>query len=239
MSIFINMLLSVARTIKTVSPFSEVKIKWALTSLIFYGGFWTVLASLDVFSLTIDTSNTDTKKITTKEERLAHLLMDEKVGKESLRLVNLHKDTFVNYFITYIIPYLLPVLICLISACIMIVYLRKETPSQQSALIQRHVTVTVLFLTICFVLCFGTPALYQAYIRIENRETKIGSGNEGTNDFIGNEKHIFESTFPILNALFNPLILICRSREIRQRLKDTMEKFGRNNRVESLDRQEM
>ena len=237
LSIFISTLLSVARTIKTVRPFSKIKMKWALVSVAVYSGYWTTLACLDAFSLTKDVNiNDKARKNLTYERRLRNFLIDERVGEEALMLGALNKKYFLGSLIPYIIPYILPVLICIVSAAVMIIYLRKEPPSQQSAITQRNVSLTVLLLTVSFVICFSIPALYDLVHKIEKNESKNKDG-ETVNR--GKEKYVLESTVPLINALLNPVILVWRSSELRRRLKEIFRRFrGRiRNRAENFELQ--
>ena len=238
MSIFINTLLSSARTIKTVRPFSKIKMNLALVSVAVYSGYWIILASLDAFSLTRDVNIDDkARKNLTYERRLSNFLVDERVGEEALMLGALNKKYFIflGSLIPYIIPYILPVLICVASAAVMIIYLRKEPPSQQSAITQRNVSLTVLLLTVSFVICFSIPALYDLVHRIEKNK------KNGETDSVkrGKERHILESVVPLINALLNPVILFWRSSELRGRLKEIFRRFrGRiRNRAENFELQ--
>ena len=237
MSIFINTLLSVARTIKTVRPFSNIKMKLALTSVAIYSGYWIILSSLDAFSLTKDVNNC-TRKNLTSELRLGYYLIDERVGDQTLKLGGqaLYKNHFLSFLVIYIIPYILPVLICAVSAAVMITYLRKEAPSQQSAIIQRNVSLTVLLLTVSFVICFSIPAIYNLFNIIEKYLMK---NKTGETDIVnrGKEKHVLESTVPLINALLNPVILVWRSGELRGRLKEIFRRFRGRNRAENFELQ--
>ena len=215
MSIFINTLLSVARTLKTVKPFSEIKMKRALLSVVVYGSFWIVLISLDVLSLTKDLSHIS-KRYLSDKRRFKRFIVEDRVGSETVYLVVSESESPVLYlfFFTYLISYVLPVLVCLVSATVMIFHLRKEPPSRQSAVTQRHVSVTVLFITIAFVLSFGVPSLYDLASKV-SREV---SGKYGLVS-IGDERHILVSTVPLINTLCNPVILIWRSGELKGRLR--------------------
>ena len=231
MSIFINALLSVARTLKTVRPFSEIKMSKALLSVLVYGSFWIVLISLDVFSLTKDLSHIS-KKYLSDRRRFKRFIVEDRVGSETVYLVVSESESPILYlfFFTYLISYVLPVLVCLVSATVMIFYLRKEPPSQQSAVTQRHVSVTVLFITIAFVLSFGVPSLYDLASKV-SREV---SGKYGPVS-IGDERHVLVSTVPLINTLCNPVILIWRSGELRGRLRKvfrTSRWFVKKNDIE-------
>ena len=233
MSIFINTLLSVARTLKTVRPFSEIKMKTALLSVVLYEAYWSVFVSLDILSIANKDNGDNSKDHNiTPEETFRRAIIDERVGGETFRLFSFRNKSVAFLFINFI-PYALPVMVCLVSGTIMIVYLRKEPPNQQSAIAQRHVSITVLLLTVSFVLCLSVPVLYDLARRISG---EVHDSSKGTNLInIGNYKHILESTVPLVNALLSPAIMIWRSSELRGKLREIFRKFRTSRTTENLE----
>ena len=234
MSIFINTLLSVARTLKTVRPFSEIKMKKALLSVILYGSYWSILISLDVFSLTANLSHINENYLS-DERRFKRVIVEDRVGSETVHLIISDPPDFLKFFITFSIPYVLPVLVCLVSATVMIVHLRKEPPSRQSASTQRHVSVTVLLITVSFVLCLCVPALYDLALEIGD---EIHGKNVDIPVHIRNNEHVLDSTPPLVNALLSPTIMIWRSAELRKRVGSIFRKFRRSRETENLEMQQ-
>ena len=234
MSIFINTLLSVARTLKTVRPFSEIRMKTALLSVVFYGAFWLLLISLDLFSLTTNLSHINEKYLS-DERRFKRLIVEDRVGSETARLIMPDSPVCLVFIFTFFIPYILPVVVCLVSATVMIVYLRKEPPNQQSAVTQRHVSITVLLLTVSFVLCLSVPALYD--LAIEIGVEMLGKRSD-VPLYIRNNQHALDSTFPLANALLSPSIMIFRSAELKKRLRGIFSKSKRSRETQNLELQE-
>ena len=236
MSIFINTLLSVARTLKTIRPFSKIKMKKALLSVVLYNSFWIVFIALDVFSLA--TSDHSAIDMNHKEpgNTFERIIIDERVGGEALSLLpsSLSLVSQLRIVFIYFIPYVLPVLVYLVSATVMIVHLRKEPPSRQSASTQRHVSVTVLLITISFVLCLCVPALYDLAIKI----TKDSVKSTNVTIDIGTDKHVLESTVPLVNALISPAIMIWRSSELRGRVRRIFRRSMKPKEIENFEMQQ-
>ena len=238
MSIFINTLLSVARTIKTVRPFSEIKMTRALLSVVLYGCYWIIPITLDIFSLSKNLSDNEnltsinSKKYMSENRRFKRLLIEDRVGTETMILIKLDSPVSLSFF-TYFIPYVLPVVVCLISAVVMIAFLRREAPSQQSVATQRHVSITVLLITVSFVLCLSVPAFYDLALKVNRAVT----GSHFSRFNIENDRHIFSSTVPLINALCNPVIMIMGSAELRGRLKKVLRVSGRVVRTDNIELQ--
>ena len=211
--------------------------KKALLSVVLYNSFWIVFIALDVFSLA--TSDHSAIDMNHKEpgNTFERIIIDERVGGEALSLLpsSLSLVSQLRFVFIYFIPYVLPVLVCLVSATVMIVHLRKEPPSRQSASTQRHVSVTVLLITVSFVLCLSVPAFYDLAYKITMGH--FGKSTNVTID-IGDDKHVLESTVPLVNALISPAIMIWRSSELRGRVRRIFRRSMRPKEIENFEMQQ-
>jgi hypothetical protein len=96
----------------------------------------------------------------------------------------------------------------------MIRELRKESPSETSAAAQRHVSQTVLLITVCFVILHTVSSIYYVIIKIMEEMNENVAEVKG----IGANSYMFWSTLPLVNALLNPIILISRSKDLRGKI---------------------
>ena len=205
MSIFVNTLLSVARTIKTVSPFFRIKMRYALLSIVIYTFYWITLATLDVLAMNVKTE-TDARKTA----RYGKFIEQSQIGQTALSQLIRNKlaRKAVPFVSGFLVPFVVPAVVCLISATIMILHLRKETPSQRSVAVQRHVSKTVLLITVCFVTLHTISTVYTIVAKIDT----------GLNEVVAANRYVFWSTLPLINSLLNPAILMSRSTELRGKL---------------------
>ena len=123
----------------------------------------------------------------------------------------------------FVCPFIIPVLVSLVSAVIMVYQLKKTPPSEDSALRQRRVTVTVLLLTVAFFLFNSTYSVYNAVVFFYYKKM---SGYSVSGDYDLYVTYIFRTTLPALNALCHPLILICRSVEMRRSVRRMLGRRG-------------
>jgi hypothetical protein len=208
-SVFVNLLLSVARTIKVKSPFFQIKMKVAVTSVSVYFVLWMAVALVDIVRGKPSSSLTYVKE-----------------GKLGLTIggivMNAYNDkengTFygaTTMLILIIIPFIIPAILSCVCLVVMVRSLSKPPPSEQSAATQRHVTMTVTYLTLVFCICNSVSTLYflfSEYVYELYLKKRPIPGDVSLTI-------LFSLTLPLLNAAISPFIIITRSSSIANRVK--------------------
>ena len=214
-SVFVNLLLSVARTIKIRNPFSHVNMRAALISVAIYTVIWLIVTIYDL----VETLGTK------KSEKLGQYYEEMKLGATIAGILYTNYDEpneatgDTSYygasllFILMLIPFIIPSLISLICLILLSCSLRRAPPSEGSAVRQKHVTVTVTWLTLVFVVCTSTSTIFWLFYEyIGNLVLDSHSKEDASYDQI---YAFFSLTLPLLNALLSPLIIFGRSQEFR------------------------
>ena len=201
-SIFVTVELAVARTIKTLNPFYDIRMSCAIGAIVVYGTYWVAMAVYDVI---YESGQPDTI------ESFLHYGM---VGRYTV--VGIFKDTvqephqqhkwnkYLQFALLFVIPYAMPVAISFVCAVLMINEMRKPTPSKESDIKQKNVAVTVLLLTVCFAM-FNSATTAFEFVMWDGSVTSS----------LIKVRQVLWNTVPLLNATCNPIILISRSQELR------------------------
>ena len=201
-SVFTNMVLSVARTIKIVRPFQHISLKRCIVAISCYPVLWVIIAIFDIYCIQLrlrDRLNYDDFDI---------YFYYSQIGNGIL---------YFMFFLSYeaelalqlgsmVISFLIPVVVCFIACCILLHSIRKEVPNSDSAKNLRHVSVTVLLLTAMFLVCIGSSTMY--FVATDIVAMKFNRYGYS----------IFFISFPLLNAILSPVIIMCRSKDLREKL---------------------
>ena len=213
-SVFCNLLLAVSRTIMILKPFYQINIKKVKLVCILYAVPWIILFGLDAHLLYIRNGNA---------EDIMHndFLVGQMVAHEISRILG-PMYQYVYYGILLMLPivvaFLIPVIIVIISCIIQVVTLRRSSQFPTSSN-QRHVTITVLLMSILFVVC-NSP--YTCYMILGN--CGLGFKNVHYHYIIIVLSAI---VLPIFNAALNPVIIITRSSGMRWKFSESLQRMSR------------
>ena len=206
-SVFSNLVLAVSRTIMILKPFYQIDIKKVKLACILYAVAWILLFGLDAHVLF--SREGDVEGIID----ITNILIGQGVAFEIETRISGYLFQMI-YDILLILPilvaFLIPVIIVIITCIIQVVTLRRSSQFPTSSN-QRHVTITVLRMSTLFVICNSplTSYLVGGYIIYIFHYYSI--------------LVIFATVLPILNAAFNPVIIITRSSGMRRKFSDSFQ----------------
>ena len=201
-SVFSNLVLAVSRTIMILKPFYQIDIKKVKVACILYAVPWIVLFGLDahlLYSRDYDVGN------------IMHNEYNLLIGKRvAFEIYDFRMIYDILLMLPILVAFLIPVIIVIITCIIQVVTLRRSSQFPTSSN-QRHVTITVLLMSTLFVICNSplTSYLVGGYIIYIFHYYSI--------------LVIFATVLPILNAAFNPVIIITRSSGMRRKFSDSFQ----------------
>ena len=219
-SIFINVLLCVARTIKIKLPFYQITMKLALLSVAAYILVWLAVAGYDYQQVTKSEGAGVRKYIVSG--RLGAII--GRALLDTYDKANLEKGIKSYYgitalFIIILIPFIIPCICCIVCLIILAKSLKKSPSlSKNSSSNQKHVTITVTWLTSLFVVCNSLSTIYFLFADYIAGSV-LGKDMGSIDDFID---PLLTLTFPLLNAAISPFIIVFRSRELKDGLRKTL-----------------
>ena len=213
-SVFCNLLLAVSRTIMILKPFYQININKVKLVCILYAVPWIILFGLDAHLLYVRNGNV---------EDIMHndFLVGQMVAHEINRILGpMYQNVYygILLMLPIVVAFLIPVIIVIISCIIQVVTLRRSSQFPTSSN-QRHVTITVLQMSILFVVC-NSP--YTCYMILGNCD--LGSKNVHYHYVIIVLSVI---VLPIFNAALNPVIIITRSSGMRRKFSDSLQRMSR------------
>ena len=211
-SVYLNLLLSIARTIKIKSPFFQIKTKAALLSLAVYSALWLAIALVDIVQAKISKT-----VLYVKEGKLGLT-----IGAVLFLKGDIENGTYygaTTKLILIVIPFIIPAFLSCICLGMLAKSLSQTAPSQQSAAKQRHVTVTVTYLTLLFCVCNSVSTLYFLFAEYIYELFLNNDPISGHGIFTA----VFSLTVPLLNAAISPLIIITRSTELTSRIRQHIQ----------------
>ena len=212
-SVFYNLVLAVSRTIMILRPFYQVNLKIIKLVCFLYALPWVLLCVM---------------KIQVYNRDYTLMMISQKVTFEGFYQIS---PFFLNYdwwavvaSLGDIIAFVIPVIIVLITCIIQVVSIRRSSQFPTSSN-QRHVTITVLFMSTLFVVCNSAFLVYtciiaslagrlyiDAWIYYGSKEQKIVNA-------------VFSILLPILNAALNPVIIIYRSSGMRRKFAESVRRI--------------
>ena len=217
LSAFTNMVFSVARTIKIVSPFTHVSLRGSVIAILSYTGFWVIVAAVDLYFLEEFVSGSHYPVL---DLFILHSQSGTGISKaadqsDSGTINNMSDVISISIMI---ISYLVPVLVSLVSCCTLLYTLNKsgDAPSTESARKFRQVSMTVIWLTGMFLVFIGTSTVYYCGFMVTGF---MVDGDNATamriNQYL---RPVFFTSFPLVNAIFSPLIIIYRSKDLKDNI---------------------
>ena len=234
-SVFYNLLLAVSRTIAIMKPFYQIKM-WAVKLACLLCVLpWIVLAGFDIqqnYFLHLNYDNLSFTQIFYLDyARMGFGLANIVLG---LELVNTTR-----WYIVAILPdllaFLFPVLIIIFTCILQVASLSRpsrfsSTSSHRGHVTgsnQRHVTITIILISILFVLCNFALTAYLTLI-----DVLFLSGQEKMYRYLVFTPSyvvisaVLGTVLPVLNAALNPVIVISRSNGLSQEFRKTLKMIG-------------
>ena len=227
-SVFCNLVLAVSRTVMILKPFYQINIKVVKLACILYAVPWIILYGLNVHQYYAHYA-----ALTTYGNGF---LMGRGLSQKIyLQLIKSYDRgvLFYIYYIVLILPdvfaFIIPVIIVIITCIIQVISIRRSSQFPTSSN-QRHVTITVLFMSTVFVLCNSPLAVYMTALTIfiftgNNDMYEMWAGENG--EKIAYITVICATVLPILNAALNPVIIISRSSGMRRKFTESIQRMLR------------
>ena len=211
LSLMVNVLMSIARMINIIFPFYNIRRNAMIVCILVWIGFRTVLSTAGILS--------PFEFVETYDQRW---------NTHTMRHSYIQRDIFFRILLGMILPFSdpsplqyehvliltlsfgLPLLLLLTSTIMQLIIL--NTKKLRSSANQQHVrmTVTIIILTIVALAC-GLP--YTIYMALRWTESGNYTIDQTLSFFLG-------FMFPVLNSALKPLILIVRSQQIKDFIKD-------------------
>ena len=227
MSIFCNLALGVSRTVMILRPFHHINTTTVKVACILYVVPWIILSGIAINQF--------------------HVLKDPMPFIEALYIFECYLASglafmFVEYsqdantdlwFTIAIIPdlisFVIPVILIMISCTIQVISINRSSQFPTSAN-QRHVTITVILMSSLFVVCnsaFSIYILYLSYLYWSHDEEKLKELSEHFPVVVA----VLGAVLPVLNAALNPVIIISRSKELRESFLVVTRRLSRRSRA--------
>ena len=217
-SVLCNLILAVSRTVMILKPFYHISIKKMKLACILYVVPWIVFFGLNVheFNGNYFTQISDWG-----------FTMGVGLALKTYRLLGESLKDFSYIIIVFpdFVAFLVPVTIVIITCIMQVITLHRSSQFQTSCN-QRHVTITVLLMSTLFVLCNSALAGYMAIWVIciltdnVNLWIQLSSGRRFSVITM-----LSATVLPILNAAFNPVIIITRSSGMRRTVSDLLRRI--------------
>ena len=215
-SVFYNLLLAVTRTIMILRPFHRIKIRMVKAALILYVLPWGVLLVINIYQLHF--ANDEFSFVFLIYYHLIYMasgIATFFVTDPRTEKVRYFTITTIPDVISFVIPAMLITICCLIQ--IISLHRSSQFPASSN---QRHVTITVILMSILFVLCNSAFLLYMTVMSILfiTDDPYVRTLRKDFTVYIA----VLGTVLPILNAALNPVIIISRSRGLKVRFVNTI-----------------
>ena len=227
-SVFCNLVLAVSRTIMIAKPFFKISKKAVKVVCIVNAVPLIVLYGINLYAYHSDLT-LGTKSYF--EAVLNHGFMIGFGLSDILRpfATGHSRSHYKNFivvmlllpdFLVFIIPVIIVIITCIIQ--IRSIWSSSQFPNRAN---QRHVTITVLFMSTLFVICNSALcgflalklipdlqdfALYKSFLALE-------ANHEG-------RAVLYGTLLPLVNGAFNPVIIISRSSEMKRKFWNVIQK---------------
>ena len=203
-SVFYNLVLAVSRTVMILRPFHRINTKTVLLVCVLYVIPWIVIAGIDIHQLHIIEDNF-TRAL------YIHYVVE---GAGLANIVEFNTNRVWTWYgvlvILLVLAFLIPVILITITCIIQVVSVNRPSQFPASSN-QRHVTITVIMMSTLFVIC--NSGLYGYLF---SRLSGLVTDRKNFAFYIA----VFGTVLPILNSALNPVIIISRSREMKNRFLD-------------------
>ena len=214
-SVFCNLVLAVSRTIMIVKPFYEINKKAVGLVCILNVLPWIVLYGMNLYVYLVVLPGDDLyfELSLDVHKFMIGYGLQEIVASHILYLRALGLD--VMYLLPDLIVFMIPVIIVIITCIIQIISIWRSSQFPNRAN-QRHVTITVLFMSTLFVIC-NTPLCVYILILMHGLEKNV------TTQFVLCIS--FATLLPLVNGALNPVIIISRSSEMKRKFWNILQRM--------------
>ena len=216
-SVFCNLVLAVSRTLLILKPFYQINIKVVKIACVLCSVLYIFLDGINMHEF---------DEYYFGEMYSNAFLIGSGLAFKLVSAIN--EDNFHSYLIVSILPdligFMIPVIIVIITCIIQVISLRRSNQFPTSSN-QRHVTITVLLMSTLFVLCNSALSVYLLLLLVI-----IITGNDELRQIWASEKAfpsvsvVSGTVLPILNAALNPVIIISRSNELRNKFLNSLRR---------------
>ena len=213
-SVFYNVVLGVSRTICILDPFYRIKKKVVIVSCIVYPLIWVGVIGYDVCAPLFD------ETAVSGTEQMIGLLVLPLTGIRPILYARVALERVKYYTLSIIfvaVPFLLPVVVVVVTCVIQIASLYKSSMGVNDN--QRHVTVTILMMSVLFVISNSAFALYMVLCVFDGFHKFFDNG-AGDSKILFLYAAVLGSLLPIINAAFNPVIIAVRSSGMRKDFRE-------------------
>eukprot|EP00116_Pleurobrachia_bachei_P002021 sb/3462283/ len=221
-SAFLNVILTVVRSIMLFIPLCQVRRTWIVTAIIAYSLLWAILILTEWFytySHFLTRYDRAVLEILYSYPRPPGAVVDEVIRQIGGDKESLHFRRGAIWFTCVFLPYALPSLITLASGGAQIgrIFCRVKSTGKNHGKSQeraRKMSITIVILTVVFFICNTT------YVKVVSMDAFWMEMNESiTNNFI---LLISSNHLMYLNSAITPVILIVRGKTMRKFLTNRL-----------------
>ena len=209
--VFLNLVLSVVRSINIVRPFYQVRIKWIKSACLVYPILWCLVVGYDVFWV-LSLGYMHYPKALFK-----YMIYMPMVGSgTAARLLGDDPSYMETIFFGMTVPFIFPSVLVLICLIIQVYYLSasKVEMRRSHKIVLRRPAITIFQLTLLFLICnLSATAVYIYFFLPSGTEQR----RTGAHD--ARLMYISSCVLHVVNAAFSPAIMILRGRSLKNAIK--------------------
>ena len=209
--VFLNLVLSVVRSINIVRPFYQVRIKWIKSACLVYPILWCLVVGYDVFWV-LSLGYMHYPKALFK-----YMIYMPMVGSgTAARLLGDDPSYMETIFFGMTVPFIFPSVLVLICFMFQVYYLSasKVEMRRSHKIVLRRPAITIFQLTLLFLICnLSATAVYIYFFLPSGTEQR----RTGAHD--ARLMYISSCVLHVVNAAFSPAIMILRGRSLKNAIK--------------------
>lgn len=198
-----NVILVVTRTMTITQPFYRIKRVPIILTLVLITVFWFLLIILDIY---FGATNPLPSNFPSFDMQIFFMVLCPYTGISIIKKVQPCSSPLLDLLIVIGLPFVLPTLISLVCVITQAYALLRNIGKHSKR--SRRITVTIIILTVVFFVCNST-----FFITIFIYQTTPYTGKD-TSIYVlaGYLLYSGSTLLPFINALLNPITLICRGK---------------------------
>ena len=221
-SVFYNTVLMVVRTINMIFPFYKTKNNLLKASFVTYIVIWVIISAIDLslyVNAPVKTQIQELLYFPGMGSGIVRKLFKNQTWEEWQRITfePSEEDYTLDVALCICVPYFIPALICMLCFIVQAKTLLKKGGSRNS--VNRRITVTILYLTLTFLICNSAYFMFA----IGAITTNIAEKNRHLVTMI---THFAGAILIFLNSALNPIILIVRGKDLQRFAKKLLSMSG-------------
>ena len=218
-TVFVNLTLSVVRTINIVWPVYQVKRRVVYSVMIGYAVLWSAIIGYDIYStysfFLYKLGQEKSDRQFWFNQVIYYFCISRITGSEVIMLLFDNEPSLtsgkvwsqISYAVFGLgVWYVIPSVICVLCCAVQMFHLLRLNVTKSASKINRRITVTVMLLTLLFFVCnvtyFTAAFLIALYDSTSSLDIAIIS-------------YVTSNTVAYLNSVLNPIILITRGKTLR------------------------